>query len=172
MGLCNILFALLSPCVYGHQHRSRKRSVSPDTAFANDSTLCLLLVFGWFQNMTSIAGLMTWLGICVVRVTIPKKLNASLMMRIHDADLHPIPSRLERSRPRPEPPPIQILPSTLRGMVRHRHHRGNPFIQWLLCVPPRELGHGGFRHELHSFDVRSDLVRRREFRDEEQVCQG
>jgi amino acid permease len=28
----------------------------------------LFLVFGWFQNMTSIAGLLTWFGICVVRV--------------------------------------------------------------------------------------------------------
>jgi len=127
------------------------------------------LVFGWFQNMTSIAGLMTWFGICLVRThsDCSRALDAPLMKMFHTTDLHPIPSRLERPGPRPGPPPVQILPPTIRSMVWPRHDRSNPSLQWLLCIPPRKLGHGELRHELHTFDVRSDLVRRRKFRDEE-----
>ena len=174
MGFCNVLLALLSPRLYGYWHRPRKR-LDPlhliRIAVANDLTP-ILLVFGWFQNMTSIAGLMTWLGICVVRVhsNDPQFLKASLITGFHDTDLYPIPSWLERTRPRPQPPPVQSLPPTLRGMVRNHCDHSDPYLQWILCIPPGKLGYGGLRHELHPLDVRSDLVRRRQFRVEEQVC--
>ena len=131
----------------------------------------MFLVFGWFQNMTSIAGLLTWFGICIVRVhpDCSQAPGASMMTRFCNADLPPIPSWLESSRARPKPSPVQILPPTLRGVVWPRHNLSNPSPQWLLRIPPRELGHGGLRDELHTIDICSDIVWRREFRDEEQV---
>ena len=121
--------------------------------------------------MTSIAGLLTWFGICIVRVhpDHSQALGASLVTRSRVADLPPVPSWLECSRARPKPSPIQITPPTLRGMVWPRHDFHNPPPQWLLCIPPRELGHSGLRDELHTIDICSDIVWRREFRDEEQV---
>jgi hypothetical protein len=52
-------------------------------------------------------------------------------------------------------------------MVWPHHDLRGPHLQWLLCIPPRKLGHSGLCHELHTIDVRSDLVLRRELLDEE-----
>ena len=89
--------------------------------------------------MTAIAGLMTWFGICVVRIHF-----FPLLLRLEyavdtvpslDVDLHPVPSWLEGSRSRSKPPPIQIPPPTLRGMVWSRRDRPNRPPQWLFRLP-------------------------------------
>ena len=85
-------------------------------------------VFGWFQNMTSIAGMMTWFGICVVRVH-SNRLPTSMCVTNGEflTDLSPVPSWLGGPRPSQKPPPIQVLSSTLRGMVRRGlDHRSPP----------------------------------------------
>ena len=124
--------------------------------------------------MTSIAGLMTWFGICIVRILFHcfRAWSTSLTFEPSGADLPPVPGRLERSRSRPGPPPVQIFPSTLRGVVRSHHDRRDPPPQRFLRLHSGPLGHGDLYHVLHPSDVRPDLVCRREFRDEEQVRQG
>ena len=39
------------------------------------------IVFGWFANMTSIAGLLTWFGICVTYIRFYKGMQAQGMDR-------------------------------------------------------------------------------------------
>ena len=95
-------------------------------------------VFGWFQNMTANAGLMTWFGICVVRIhlhSFPAHIAPLTICGPSRTDLPPLPSWLERPRSRPEPPPIQILPPTLRRVVWPRVYLYNPHLQWIFRLP-------------------------------------
>ena len=57
-------------------------------------------------------------------------------------------------------------------MVRSHRDLPDPPPQRLLRLPSGQLGHGDLHHLLHPVDVRPDLVRRREFRDEEQIREG
>ena len=69
MGLCDLLLALRSSRLYGYQLWTRERLVVPSLreTTIQKSNSAASTVFGWLQNMTAIAGLMTWFGICVVR---------------------------------------------------------------------------------------------------------
>ena len=139
MGFCDIRFMLRSYRFHGHQVRPRKRS-EPHRGDPHPTIQPFTFsVFGWFQNMTAVAGLMTWFGIFVVCIDFQylRVKTTPLTRRTLPTDVPPLPSRVGRPRSRSIPPPIQIPPPALRSMVRACIDRNNPPPQRVLRLPPR-----------------------------------
>lgn len=140
MGLCDLLFAILSYRLYGYQHWSRKRLMDPTPSKPPSDDLTLHVLSLWlvpehdrYRRFDDVVRDLPR----AYPFSLPSSSEHAIDIGVCDVDLPPLPSRLERSRSRPKPPPIQILLPTLRGMVRSRHDLPDPPPQRLLRLPPR-----------------------------------